>query len=231
MMMDQSKSRRSPGEPISRLTARPTPRKLSDVAYDALSLAIRERKLKSSEAIVEQYLAESLGLSRTPLRQALQRLELEGLLIKSGGRSFQVRQVSMGEYLQSLKVREILEPEAAMLAVDRLDPAGIAGARAALRTLDGQRPYDIIAHWKADATVHDLFIDNCGNQVMAQSLRALRVTTQLFEIDRLTDRLDPDSDEHDLILDAFEARDRKGAGRAVTRHIRSLIRFAIATVS
>ena len=210
---------------------RPVSRKLSDIAHDTLSLAIRERKLKGGEAIVEQYLAESLGLSRTPLRQALQRLELEGLLVKAGGRSFQVRQVSMGEYLQSLRVREILEPEAAALATDRLDPAAIATARAALRALDSQRPYDVIAHWKADDTVHHLFIDNCANQVMAQSLHALRVTTQLFEIDRLTDRLDPDSREHDVILDAFETRDSKAARRAVAMHIRSLIRFAIATVS
>jgi DNA-binding GntR family transcriptional regulator len=229
--MNQSSSQRSPGEPVAALTARPVPRKLSDIAYETLSLAIRERELKGGEAIVEQYLAESLGLSRTPLRQALQRLEIEGLLVKSGGRSFQVRQVSMGEYLQSLKVREILEPEAAALATNRLDPGAIAFARAALRALDNQRPCDVIAHWKADDAVHHLFIDNCGNQVMARSLHALRVTTQLFEIDRLTDRLDPDSRQHDLILDALEAHDSRAASRAVTQHIRALIRFAIATVS
>jgi DNA-binding GntR family transcriptional regulator len=228
--MNQLPPPRRPGEPIGPLKVRAESRRLSDIAYETLSLAIRERKLRGGEMIVEQYLAESLGLSRTPLRQALQRLEIEGQLIKSG-RSFQVRQVSMDEYLQSLKVRELLEPEAAALATNRLDPAAIAAARAALRALDSQRPYDVIAHWKADDALHHLFIDNCGNQVMSQSLRALRVTTQLYEIDRLTDRLTPDSRGHDLILDALQVGDPKAARRAVTQHIRALIRFATAQAS
>lgn len=228
--MTVSRPQDAPGKPTGPLIARPRPRKLSDVAYETLSLAIRERKLTSGEAIVEQHLAESLGLSRTPLRQALQRLEIEGLLVKSG-RSFQVRQVSMGEYLQSLKVREILESEAAALATERLDPGDIAEVREAVRTLHSQRPYDVIAHWKTDDAVHHLFIDHCGNQVMARLLLALRVTTQLFEIDRLRDRLALDSRGHDLILEALEARDSRAASRAVKLHIRALIRFAIATVS
>jgi DNA-binding GntR family transcriptional regulator len=228
--MNRTRSIPAPEAPAVPLAVRPVAPKLSDLAYETLSRAIRERKLKAGEAVVEQYLAESLGLSRTPLRQALQRLEIEGLLIKSG-RSYQVRQVGMDEYLQSLKVREILEPEAAALAAGRLDPAAIAAARAAQRALAGRRPYDVIAHWKTDDAVHHLFIDNCANLVMARSLRALRVTTQLFEIDRLTDRLDPDSREHELILDALEAQDRKAAARAVKLHIRSLIRFALAAVS
>lgn len=228
--MNQSRPRRSSDEWVGP-KAQAAPRRLSDIAYDTLSLAIRERKLRAGEVIVEQYLAESLGLSRTPLRQALQRLEIEGQLVKSGGRSFKIRQVSTDEYLQSLKVREMLEPEAAALATDRLDRGAIAAARAALWGLSSQRPYDVIAHWKADDALHHLFIDNCGNQVMSRSLRALRVTTQLFEIERLTDRLDPDSRGHDLILDALEARDSKAARRAVTQHIRALIKFATATLS
>jgi DNA-binding GntR family transcriptional regulator len=229
--MKQSASRKTPSDPVSAVKARPAPRRLSDMAYETLSMAIRERKLRSGETIVEHYLAESLGLSRTPLRQALQRLELEGQLVKHGGRSFQVRHVSMGEYLQSLKVREMLEPEAAELAVDRLQDADINNARTELVALDNMHPYNVIAHWKADDALHHLFIDNCGNQVLARSLHALRVTTKLFEIDRLADRLEPDSREHYEILDALQARDKKAARRAVAQHIRSLIRFAIATAA
>jgi DNA-binding GntR family transcriptional regulator len=165
------------------------------------------------------------------LRQALQRLELEGQLVKHGGRSFQVRHVSMDEYLQSLKVREMLEPEAAELAVDRVLDADIELAGLELAALDQHQPYDVIAHWRADDALHHLFIDNCGNQVLTRSLQALRVTTKLFEIDRLSDRLEPDSREHYEILDALRARDKKRVRRAVAQHIRSLIRFAIATVS
>lgn len=213
------------------IVPRPIPRKLSDVAYNTLATMIRERKLKGGDAIVEQHLAEHLGLSRTPLRQALQRLEIEGLLIKPGGRSYIVRKVSVAEYLQSLRVREILEPEAAFLSIDRVEPEELHDVRAALERVRATRPYDFIEHWKCDDLVHDLFIRNCGNDVLRATLRSLRVTTQLFEIDRLTERLDPSSREHDIILDMLEKRDGKQVRRAVTSHIRSLIKSAIAAIT
>nr|WP_306268433.1 GntR family transcriptional regulator [Pararhizobium sp. IMCC3301] len=210
---------------------RPAVRKLSDMAYETLAVMIRERKLKSGEAIVEQHLAEHLGLSRTPLRQALQRLEIEGLLVKSGGRSYLVRKVNVAEYLQSLRVREILEPEAAFLSTDRVSPRELHDARTALDSLRATQPYDYLEHLKCDDLVHELFIRNCSNEVMQDTLRSLRITTQLFEIDRLTDRLDPDSREHDAILDALEQKDGKLVRRTVVAHIRSLIRSAIAAIA
>ena len=82
---------------------------LSNQAYASVSEMIQQRRLKGGALIVESRLADMLGISRTPLREALQRLEGEGLVVKCAGRSFIVRHVDLGEYLQSLKVREILE--------------------------------------------------------------------------------------------------------------------------
>jgi len=66
---------------------------------------------------------------------------------------------------------------------------------------------------------------------MADMLRSLRVTTKLFEIERLSERLDPDSHQHERILDALAAEDADAAREAVAAHIRSLFDFAIQTVS
>ena len=74
---------------------------------------IHQRDFKGGQQIVELRLAEQLGISRTPIRQALMRLEGEGLLQKSGSRHYFVRRVELQEYLHSLKVRELLEAEAA----------------------------------------------------------------------------------------------------------------------
>jgi DNA-binding GntR family transcriptional regulator len=93
------------------------------------------------------------------------------------------------------------------------------------------RPYDKHAHWRSDDEVHNLFIDHCGNEIMADTVRALRVTTKLFEIERLSERLDPDSRQHERILDALAAEDPEAARDAVAAHIRSLFEFAIQTVS
>lgn len=203
------------------------PRHLSKFVYDSLFRMIRERELRGGDTIVEARVAEQLGVSRTPLREAMQRLEVEGLLQKGANRSYQVRKVELKEYLQSLRVREVLETEAVALAIDRVLPENIEAARSAVRTVENTSPYDKVAHWKADALVHELFISCCGNDVMTRLLLSLRVTTQLFEIDRLANRLEPDSREHERILDAIEARDEKAARKHVGNHLRSLFDFAI----
>jgi DNA-binding GntR family transcriptional regulator len=203
---------------------------LSNLAYGAVSEMIRGRRLRGGEVIVEARLAEVLGISRTPLREALQRLEGEGLVVKSGTRSFVVRQVDLKEYLQSLRVREILESEAAVLAIGRISRADMAHVRHEIEELRAATTYHTDAHWRSDDNLHGLYITGCGNEVLANMIQSLRVTTRLFEIARLSDRLEPDSAEHLAILAAIENDDGKAARRAVTAHIRSLVNFTLETV-
>ncbi len=200
---------------------------LSNLAYNAVSEMIRSRKLRGGDTVVEARLAETLGISRTPLREALQRLEGEGLVIKGNGRSYLVRQVDLREYLHSLKVREILEPEAAALACGRISAEDFVHVRHEINELMQAPGYLNDAHWRSDDNLHGLFIRGCGNDVLGHMISSLRVTTRLFEIARLADRLEPDSTEHLAILDALEAEDAKAARKAVASHIRSLAEFAL----
>ncbi len=204
---------------------------LSGLAHKAVSQMIRSKELRGGNVIVEAKLAETLGISRTPLREALQRLEGEGLVTKAANRSFMVRHVDLAEYLQSLKVREILEAEAAGLALGRIPLEPIRVARREIEALMAATTYHTDAHWHSDDTVHGLYAEGCANAVMGQMIRSLRVTTRLFEIARLADRVAPDSIEHLAILDALEAADGRRLRRAVQAHIRSLYRFALANVS
>lgn len=210
----------------------PSPSNLSNLVYNSVTELIRQRVLRGGHSIVESRLAAQLGVSRTPLREGLQRLEGEGLVVKGTGRSFIVRHVDLGEYLQSLKVREMLEPEAAEIAAGRIPQAEIDAVRQEIRQLqDAPKSVHTDAHWRSDDHLHELFAQNSGNEVLALAIRRLRVTTRLFEIARLQDRVDPDLSEHVRILDALEAGDGKAARKAAQLHIRSLQRFALATVS
>jgi DNA-binding GntR family transcriptional regulator len=92
------------------------------------------------------------------------------------------------------------------------------------------KPYDVREHWAADEAVHALIIDHCGNGVMAQMLRSMRVTTHLFEVDRLRDRLGPDQREHLAILDALSDAQPEAARAAAAMHCRSLIAHALDAV-
>jgi DNA-binding GntR family transcriptional regulator len=203
---------------------------LSSQAYNAVSEMIRRRQLRGNEVIVESRLAEHLSISRTPLREALQRLEGEGLVVKGTGRSYVVRHVDLGEYLQSLKVREILEAEAAALAVGRIPAGAIATMRHEIVELRTATTYHTDDHWRSDDRLHRLFATHCGNDVLSRMIEELRVTTRLFEIARLSQRLEPDSIEHLQILEALAQDDAKAARKAVQTHIRSLANFALDTV-
>ncbi|WP_246072163.1 GntR family transcriptional regulator [Martelella lutilitoris] len=199
---------------------------LASLTYRAVSDMIRHRRLRGGSVIVEAKLAEALGISRTPLREALQRLEGEGLVLKGNGRNYVVRRVDIGEYLQSLKLRLLIEPEAAVLAVPSIPKTKLIAVRREVQELFEASSYHTDEHWFSDDNLHNMIIDYCGNQVMAKVLRELRATTRLFEIDQLKDRLTPDSAEHLEIIEAIEKKDLEATRISVANHVQSLIDFA-----
>lgn len=217
-------------EPAVFATRQP-PRNLSALAYAEIARLIEKKELRAGEVVVEQNLAAYLGISRTPVRQALQRLELEGLLVKSNTKSFVVRKVDLKEYLQSLKAREIMESAAAGMCVELAPADRIAAAKATLGRLKASSRYDQEEHWASDREVHDIVADFCGNQVVGNIVKSLRVTTKLFEVERLAERLEPDTRQHEVILDKIEQRDAAGARKAMADHIKSLFQFALDTVA
>lgn len=205
----------------------PASANLSNRAYTALSEMIHARRLRGGEVIVEARLAERLGVSRTPLREALQRLEGEGLVTKHANRSFMVRQVDLSEYLQSLKVREILEVEALTNAFGRIEEADLRAALEEVEELGHLPTTHTDAHWHSDDRIHNLFANACGNPVLARMIKELRVTTRLFEIARLAERVEADHVEHKALLDAIQEADLRKARRVMQSHIRSLARHAV----
>ncbi|MBB4123337.1 GntR family transcriptional regulator [Martelella radicis] len=209
------------------LLAPKTTRNRATLAYEEIARLIEQKKLAGGEVLVEQSLAAYLGISRTPVRQALQRLEIEGQLVKANTKSFVVRKVDLKEYLQSLKAREIIESEACAMCAGHAAADRLAVAKSMTAALKGDQAYNPEQHWAADKVVHDLVTDFCGNQVVAGIIRSLRVTTKLFEVDRLAERLEPDIRQHEAILDRIEKGDGEGAKQAMAAHLRSLVQFAV----
>ncbi|RUT32457.1 GntR family transcriptional regulator [Arsenicitalea aurantiaca] len=199
---------------------------LSDRVHAAVSKLIKSQQLHGGDIIVESRLAELLGVSRTPLREALQKLEGEGLVVKNG-RSFVVRAVGLAEYLQSLKVRELLEGEAASLGAGRVPAAAIKTVRENIDKLLAAPTYLPEAHWQSDDEVHALVSDYAGNPVLATMIRHLRMVTRLYETLNLADRLVPDATEHLEMIAGLESGDGEQARQKVQSHLRSLYRASI----
>lgn len=192
---------------------------------------IHSRTLSGGQAIIEQRLAEQLGVSRTPLREALQRLEGEGLVEKAASRSFLVRKVDFQEYIQTFKVRLLLEPEAAALAAMRAPEDRIGGVQAEIGTLRAMPDKHTKAHWVSDDNLHRLVGEYCGNTALYATIERLRITTRLYEVEDVRQRVENDLDQHAAIASALASKDADAARKAMQAHLQSLISHSLSQVA
>ena len=96
-------------------------KQLRDVVFESLRKAIVEGSLKPGQRLMEVQLAEQLGVSRTPVREAIRKLELEGFVIMLPRKGAYVADMSVKDIIDVLEVRSALEGLAANLAAERMD--------------------------------------------------------------------------------------------------------------
>ena len=203
--------------------------KLTDRAYMVVRRLILERELSGGEVLVEGRLAERLSMSRTPLREALLRLEGEGLLVRANARSYAVRRITASNYFQCLQVRERLESQAVALAIGRIPLEEVQRLRSSILALDSSKQGS--SHWQADDQIHGMFAHASGNEMLAETIAHLRVLCRLFEVVDPFKRIEDDRSEHVAILDAYAAGDAKKAEEAVVAHLRHLARYTLSRLS
>ena len=202
---------------------------LTDRAYAVVRQLILQRELSGGEVLVEGRLANRLQMSRTPLREALLRLEGEGLLVRASARSYAVRRITASHYFQCLQVRERLESQAVSLAMGRVPAAAVQSLRDSILSLDSSQQGS--SHWQADDQIHGLFARASGNAMLADTIAHLRVLCRLFEVVDPFKRIEDDRTEHLAILDAYIAGNEKAAEEAVVAHLRNLARYTLSRLS
>jgi DNA-binding GntR family transcriptional regulator len=205
----------------------------SDRAYQALRDEIVGGKLPAGTVLSEIDLAARLGVSRTPLRAALARLALEGLVDTSRGRTGIVPEVSRESVVELFELREALEAQAARLAARRGDPAVFAALADefahAPDTLDAggvDAYYDVIARFDQamDAAVANPAILSALEGVRIHLARARR-----FAADNPA-RLLRAADEHRLICEAIRDGDEALAASATSVHLRASLTSIVAAL-
>ena len=205
----------------------------SDKAYAALRDDIIEWRLAPGTVLAEVEQSERLGVSRTPLREALGRLTAEGLTT-AGGRGVVVTDISLDDIDELFELRETLEGRAAALAASRGDAAMFDQLRRELQQapelISGETPalhdyYELVG--RLDAAI-DAAI---SNSYLAQAMRSLRV--HLVRIRRLAaddaDRLTAAAAEHAAIAEAIAAGNPKLAEAATIMHLHRSLSHVKAT--
>jgi GntR family transcriptional regulator, rspAB operon transcriptional repressor len=204
----------------------------SETAYQLLRDEIIQWKLEPGTPLGEVETSQRLGVSRTPLREALSRLVAEGLVRTGPGRTAVVTSLSRRDIVELFELREALETQAARLAARRRDAtvfetlrADFVGGRSE-RSSEADRPYDL-----ADAL--DVAIDEAAGSVYLQSaLRDLR--GHLARVRRSAhsnaERLSRATSEHVLIVDAILAQDEALAASATSVHLHNSLANVLASL-
>ena len=148
---------------------------LRDVVFNTLRQAILRGELKPGERLMEIKLANKLGVSRTPIREAIRKLELEGLVLMVPRKGAEVADISEKSLRDVLEVRKALEELAVKLTCDKIKYAQIRELRhAAEEFRKTLRSSDITEIAEADVRFHDVIYEATDNQKLVQLLNNLR---------------------------------------------------------
>jgi DNA-binding GntR family transcriptional regulator len=195
--------------------------RLSDKAYELIRHKIITLELPPLSAIDEQALMEDLGLGRTPIREALQRLAAEGLVFFAPRRGMFVADVSLTDLQKVFELRMILEGFCARLAAERITDGQMAEMEALIHDLEAVPEGSSKALMALDERFHELLYQAADNKFLAESLRRLHALS--FRIWHLVlDRLGNvrgAMEQHVQITRALQAGDGKRAETLVQRHV------------
>jgi DNA-binding GntR family transcriptional regulator len=197
----------------------------ADGALDALRNAILDGTFPPGGPLREVHIATELGISRAPLREALHRLEQEGLVARIPFRGAYVAEISPRVATEIAALRTVLEPYAVECALPRfLASGGLAELTEAVdtlseRTAEEDRPGSIEAH----LAVHSLIYEASGNQVLYDTWKSWESQLRLFlAFDHQSfPKLSGLAESHRSLLTAIETGDIKKIRRELAHHIHS----------
>jgi DNA-binding GntR family transcriptional regulator len=193
---------------------------IGETVYEAIRDAICDGVLQPDERVVQDELAQRLGVSRQPVHQALQQLRKEGFLTEAGRRGLVVMPLDPDFIRQVYELRAALDAPAAIAAADKATPADrVAGERIIRAGRAAVADGDLAAMASADFAFHDFIYTLAGNTLIASTARNNwhHVRRSIMLLAKAPTKLGPFWDEHEAILGAVVTGDSAAAG-ALARH-------------
>lgn len=195
---------------------------LRDVVFKTLRDAILKGDLKPGERLMEVSLAQKLGVSRTPIREAIRKLELEGLVKMTPRKGAEVAQITLKDLTDVLEVRRHLEELAVELSCKKATKEDLEELRRCheefKRTIETD---DLTEMAVADVTLHDVIYKTTGNKRLIQILNNLREQMYRYRLEYIKDEHKRKVlvNEHKMLLDAISERNVDAAKQAIKQHI------------
>ena len=196
---------------------------LRDVVFNTLRQAILKGELKPGERLMEIQLANKLGVSRTPVREAIRKLELEGLVLMIPRKGAEVAEITRQDMDDVMEVRTALEELAVKDACDHITDAQLSELKKASNEfkkalLEGK---DLVTCADADMHFHDVILSATNNRRLIQMLNNLSEQMYRYRMEYLKDERTHKTliEEHDAIRRALKKHDKVKAGAAIRVHI------------
>ena len=209
------------------------PHTLGQSAYSQLRELILSGELPAGTRLQELALASRLGVSRTPVREAIGRLHAEGLVVRPSGGAPVVHRITVTDVMEILHVRRLLECDAARQAATtpRLPVEEFLSIRRKIeRFLEGERPSSE-EHATLDDRLHGLIAATCGSSLLSELVETLKTKTRMFDKGSIPERFEPGCREHIEIIDAVLARDGERAAASMHLHLEAARAGIIAHLS
>lgn len=198
------------------------PQTVAEGVYRHLRRELLAGELKPGQWLREQELAESLDVSRTPVREAVRQLAQEGLLVIEANRGVRVRGLSLAEAIATYEVRDRLESMAARLAARNVDEEARAELQHQLSIMSLVATDDFAEHIRADEEFHALVARQSGNPVLEEIIQ--RLGERVMRVKILTRDVNTSAfarAQHAEIVAAITSGDADNAAKAMSEHIRT----------
>lgn len=195
---------------------------LRDVVFNTLRQAILKGELKPGERLMEIQLAKRLGVSRTPIREAIRKLELEGLVVMIPRKGAEVAKITEKDLRDVLEVRCTLEELAVSLAANNIKKEDVAVLEAKNNEfIEAISKENVVEMAEADVNFHDAIYALTDNARLIQILNNLReqMYRYRFEYIKDSDKRKTLVEEHRVIIEALANKDTEAVKKAVRQHI------------
>ena len=195
---------------------------LRDVVYNTLREAILKGELKPGERLMELQLASKLGVSRTPIREAIRMLELEGLAVTIPRKGAEVAKMTVKDMEDVLEVREALDELAAKIACNKITEEQLQALSKVKDAFEeSTKTTDIKQIAMYDEKLHDVIYESTGNVRLVNLLNNLREQIYRYRVKYLKNvegypRL---IEEHETILKALQDRNQELVVEAMRDHV------------
>jgi DNA-binding GntR family transcriptional regulator len=200
----------------------------AEYAYKMLLDAIREQRLRPGERVREDEVSRMLGISRTPVRQALHRLQARGLLKQAPARGLLVGELSRQQVVELYAMRELLEGAAARLAAQHASPSDILAMRSVLNEFRKAAP-EARKLARVNRLFHATIHEAAHNRYLSQSLDDFSDTLALLKgtTFSLKGRWKAELAENIELVDAIENHDAETAETVARKNMRNALEFRL----